>query len=127
MNVDQVIQAYIHIRGKKEELADLQKKQMAPVNEQLQKLEAWLLNKLNTDGLQSLKSDAGTAFQQTNTSVTCSDWAATLAWIKEHNAWEFLEARVSKSVVQEFMENNGGEAPPGVKVTPEVVVRVRKA
>lgn len=127
MNADQVIKAYLHLRDKKEQVQDLQKKQLAPLNEQLDKLEAWLLNKLNIDGLTNLKSEAGVAFKQTATSVTCTDWPATLAWIQQHNAWAFLESRVSKSVVQEFMENNGGEAPPGVKVTPEVVVRVRKS
>jgi hypothetical protein len=127
MNADQVIQAYIHLRNKKEEMQTLQKTQLAPLNEQLDKLEAWLLNKLQTEGLTNLKSATGTAFTQVSTSVTCSDWAATLAWIKEHNAWEFRESRVSKSVVQEFIENNDGEAPPGVKVTREVEVRVRKS
>lgn len=127
MTADQVIQAYLHLRNKKETLQDLQKKQIAPINEQIDKLEVWLLQRLQADGLTNLKSAAGTAFVQTSTSVTCRDWAATLAWIKEHNAWEFLEGRVSKSVVQEFMEGNGGAAPPGVNVTSEVEVRVRKA
>lgn len=126
MTADQVIQAYLHLRTKKEDLVAAQKLQVAPINEQIEKLENWLLQKLQADGLTNLKSAAGTAFVQTTTSVTCRDWPATLAWIKEHQAWEFLEGRVSKSVVQEFMENNG-DAPPGVNVTREVEVRVRKA
>jgi hypothetical protein len=127
MTADQVIQAYLHLRDKKDEIKEIQQKQLAPLNEQIQKLEAWLLSKLQAEGLKNLKSEKGTAFTQMATSVTCSDFAATLAWIKEHNAWDFLEARVSKTVVQEFMENNAGQIPPGVNVKQEVEVRVRRS
>ena len=127
MTADQVIQALLHLRDKKDEIREIHKKQLAPLNIQIEKLEAWLLAKLQSEGLKNLKSEKGTAFTQMSTNVTCSDFAATLAWIKEHNAWDFLEGRVSKTVVQEFMENNNGQIPPGVNVNQEVEVRVRRA
>lgn len=67
----------------------------------------------------------GTAFLQNVTSVTTEDWDATLAWIKAQESWEFLEHRVSKTVVQDYMESTG-EVPPGVRVSTEVEVRVRR-
>jgi hypothetical protein len=55
-----------------------------------------------------------------------ADWDACFDWIKKTQAWEFLERRVSKSTVKDYMEAHG-EVPPGISVNSELVVRVRKA
>jgi hypothetical protein len=125
MTVDQVIAGCLELRRKKEALVEKHKAELAPLNEGMMKLEAWLQAELQRLGLQNFKGASGTAFLQTTTSATSKDWDATLKWIIETGAYEFLERRVSKTVVQEYMEQHG-EAPPGVSVTRETEVRVRK-
>lgn len=125
MTVDQVIAGYLALRNKKEKLSELHKAQMAPLNEQISKLENWLQGELNKLGLTNFKGASGIAFLQTNTDCTSKDWDSTLKWIIDNGAYEFLERRVSKSVVEEYVEQHG-EAPPGVQITRETVVRVRK-
>jgi hypothetical protein len=48
-------------------------------------------------------------------------------WIKDNDAFDALERRVKKTFVTEFMETHeGGLPPPGITVSREYVVRVRK-
>lgn len=121
-----VIVAYLKLRDEKAKLADKHKDEMAPFNEKMTKLENYMLDLLNKAGVDSMAfKGVGTMFKKETTSVTAEEWNATLDWIKANNAWEFLERRVSKTVVMEYAEANG-EYPPGLKVTNATVVQVRK-
>jgi len=126
MTVDQVIAAYLKLRHQKEALQEEHKLQLKPMSDSLTKLEGWIQNELQKLGLTNFKGPSGTAFLQTSTSCSVKEWDATLKWILENGAHEFLEKRVAKSVVQEYVEQHG-EAPPGIQVTRETEVRVRKS
>lgn len=126
MKLDAVITGVITLRDQIDALKAEQKAALAPLNEKMAKLEAYLQSQLQLSGSTSVSAKGiGTAYLQSVVSVTVEDWAATLEWIKRTDAWEFLERRVSKTVVQEYMESQG-EVPPGVKTSSEVEVRVRR-
>lgn len=123
----EVIAGYLKLRAKKDEIKDRHKDELAPINAQIDKLEAWMLNALNSANVDSMAfKGVGTMFKQLNTSVTVEDWDATLAWVRETEAWEVLEKRVSKTVVQDYIEQHE-VIPPGVKITQDTEVRVRKS
>lgn len=126
MKIDQVIAAVITMRDQIDAKKKQHKEELAPLNEKMAKLEAFIQLQLTKAGVNSMAAKGvGTAFLQNVTSVTTEDWDATLAWIKAQESWEFLEHRVSKTVVQDYMESTG-EVPPGVRVSTEVEVRVRR-
>jgi hypothetical protein len=125
MNIDDVIKAYVALRDKLDATVKRQKEEVAPIREQMGKIENWLQNQLQTQGLQNFKGASGTAFLKEVSSATVEDWDATLAFIKEQGAWELLERRVSKTVVEDFVESTG-EIPPGVNLKRETVVQVRR-
>lgn len=126
MQLDKVIGGVITLRDKIDALKKLHKEQLAPLNDQMSKLEAFLQMELNKQGVTSFAAKGvGTAYLQNVTSVTTEDWQSTLDWIKASNLWEFLEKRVSKTVVQDYMESQG-EVPPGINVRTEVEVRIRR-
>lgn len=126
MTLDKVIEGYLLLRAKKEALAKEQKEAMAPINEKLEKIEGYLMGHFNNTGTNSVACKGiGTAFVETRTDATVQDWGAVLAWIKETGSYEFLEQRVSKSTVKDYLEAHG-EVPPGIKISRENVVRVRK-
>lgn len=123
----QVIEAYLQLRALKEGLSNKHKDEMAPVNLKMEKLENYMLSLLNSANVDSMAfKGVGTMFKKDVQSVTVAEWDATLQWIKDNNAWEFLERRVSKTVVNEYAEANG-EVPPGIAVTNTTVVQVRKS
>jgi hypothetical protein len=126
MKLDAVIQGVLTLRKQIEDLKKEHSEQLAPLNLKMEKLEAFLQLQLTTLGTTSFAAKGvGTAFLQKVVSVTVEDWDATLAWIKETELWEMLERRVSKTVVQEYMESQEA-VPPGVNVRQETEVRVRK-
>lgn len=126
VKLDTVIAGVIALRDQIDAVKQGHKEQLAPLNQKMEKLEAFLQLQLTTLGTTSFTAKGtGTAYLQNVVGVTVEDWDATLAWIKEGNLWEFLERRVSKTVVQEYMESTK-EVPPGVNVRQETEVRVRR-
>ena len=126
MNIERVIEGYLALRNQKEELARQQKEAMLPFNEKLARLEAYLQGQLQAMGVTSIAAKGiGTAYLETKTDASVRDWDATIEWIKATGAWEFLEKRVAKSVVKDYVESHG-QVPPGIDITNEVVTRVRK-
>lgn len=126
MKIDDVIGATIKLRDKIDGLKKAHKEQLAPLNDQMMKLENYLQHQLQGQGVSSFAAKGvGTAFLQNCTSATVEDWAAILGWIRANEAWDLLEHRVSKTVVQDYIESTGS-APPGVKVSTEIEVRVRR-
>ena len=123
--VDEVVGAYIKLRDSKEKIKRRHSDELAPINDAMYKLEMWLQNHLQEEGVESFKTANGTAFLQTNTSATVRDWEATLEFIKENDEWSFLEARVNKTAVKDYTESTG-EVPPGVDLKQTIVTRVRR-
>jgi hypothetical protein len=116
----------ISLRDKIDEIKKRHKEELAPLNQSMEKLEAYLQLQLTNLGTTSFAAKGiGTAYLQNVVGVTVEDWDATLAWIRSNEFWELLERRVSKTVVQEYMESKG-EVPPGVNVRSETEVRVRR-
>lgn len=126
MTVDEVIKAYLALRGQKENLVEKHKAELAPIQENIYKCQAWIQQQLQVQGLQNFKGQSGIAFLQTDTTVKAEDWDATLAWIRDNDAWAFLERRVSKTVVQEYITAHG-DIPPGLSVKQEVTAHIRKS
>ena len=126
MDMARVIEGYLALRTQKEGMAKRHKEEAAPINEKIERLEAYLMKHLTEQGTTSLACKGiGTAFLETKTDASVQDWDATLAWIVENKQWAMLERRVSKTVVKDFVESQGSP-PPGVSITRETVVRVRK-
>ena len=52
------------------------------------------------------------------------DWPETLRYIREREAWDLLEARVSKTAAAVVVEETGAPIP-GVETTSEIRVNVQ--
>jgi hypothetical protein len=89
-------------------------------------LEGWMLEAMNQAGLKSMKSVHGTAYKSLRTSTKVVDWTEALRYIRENEAWDLLEARVSKSAAAVVVEETGAPIP-GVETTSEITVNVRRA
>ena len=127
VKMDDAIAGYIKLRDALEALKKVHSAKEALLAERMAKLEAFFLDFLNKSGSDNLAvRGVGTIFKQDVHSVSIQDWDATLAWIQENNAWEFLERRIAKSAVKEFAEANN-QLPPGVHMSTAVEVRIRKS
>lgn len=125
MNIDEVIKGYVELRDRLDARKKEQALELAPMREKMDKIEAWLQNQLQSQGLKNFKGASGTAFLKEVSSATVQDWDATLEFIKSQGRWELLERRVSKTVVEDYAETTG-EVPPGVELKRETIVQVRR-
>lgn len=124
--IAKAVEKYIALRDK---VAEIKKRHADELNQYvlvMDQLEGIMLEKLNEDGVKSMATDAGTCFKTTRASTKVMDWSATLAFIKEKEAWDLLEARVSKTTVAAIMAETG-QAVPGVVTSLETVVNVRRS
>jgi hypothetical protein len=91
------------------------------------RLEAEMLRTLQTSNVDSMRTDSGTFYRQEEVTPSGSDWEAFYRWVAEHDAFDFLERRIKKTCVKEYMDTHDGALPPGVSVHKEFVVRVRRS
>jgi hypothetical protein len=125
LTVDQVIEAYLKYRNKKEALEAEIKDQVKELKDKMAKLEAWIKTKADAEGVTSFKTAHGTAFVTTNDYANVADWDAVLAFIKANDAYDMLEKRVSKNAVRGYIDQQK-TVPSGVNYGTRIDVNVRK-
>jgi hypothetical protein len=125
LTVDTVIDTYLKLRGKKEAIEAETKQKVKGIKDNMAKLEAWLKEKADDQGVKSFKTDHGTAFLTTTDFAQVADWDAVLGYIKENDAFDMLEKRVSKTAVRGYIEKNKS-VPSGVNYGTRIDVNVRK-
>lgn len=123
---DDLISAYVKLRDHVDERKKAHTAELARYREAMGKIEMEFLRRFIDRGANSTKTDAGTAYVSDETSVTVHAWSECFRFIEGGSHWEFLEARVSKTAVLEYMAQHGQEVP-GVKVRRENRVNIRRS
>lgn len=126
VDAERAARAYVKIREARSALAAKFKEEDEKLKHKLSLLEAGMLDFLNKTNQKSAKTEIGTFYKQLEILPTGSDWSAFYGWVKKNDAFEFLERRIKKTAVADFMEQNDGNAPPGVSVLKEWKVVVRR-
>jgi hypothetical protein len=124
-NVDDVISAYVKMRDKKEAIEAATKEKTSAIKAQLDKLEAWLIDQAQAQGVTSFKTKHGTAFLATTDFASVGNWDEVLSFIREHEAYEMLERRVSKKAVRSYIDEHKS-VPNGVNYGTRLDVQVRR-
>ena len=125
INIDDAIAAYIKLREKKGQIKAEAETRMNEITAKLDKLEGWLKEQADANGVTSFKTKHGTAFLTTVDFATVADWDAMLAFVKNNDAYDMFEKRVSKSAVRGYIDQLKS-VPPGVNYGTRIEVNVRK-
>ena len=123
--VGEVIKTYMALRDKKAELESEVKEQVAEIKEKMIKLESYLKTKMDENGLTSFKSDFGTAFLTTTDYANVADWDEVVQFIKDNEAYDLFEKRVSKNAVRGYIDQNNA-VPPGINYGTKLSVNIRR-
>jgi len=124
-NVGDVIRTYMKLRDQKAAIEGEVKERVADLKAKMDKLEAYLKTQMDAQGLTSFKSDYGTAFLTTTDYANVADWDAVLGFIRDNEAFDMLEKRVSKIAVRGYIEANKA-VPPGITYGTKLEVNIRK-
>ena len=127
MKISDAVEIYIKLRDKKAQLKLEFQEAVAPVQEKMDKLEAKFLEIMNTTGVDSLKTEHGTAYSSTRSSASVADKDVFFTFVKENNEWPLMEVRASSTAVKQFAEANEGELPPGINYNVERTINIRRS
>lgn len=126
MKLSEAVSLYIQMRDKKAQMKADFEASIAPLNEKMEKLEAKLLDVFNKTGMDSVKTEHGTAYTTTRTTASVADRDTFMEYVKANEEWSLLEVRASKTAVEQFKAVHD-DIPPGVSIREERVVNIRRS
>lgn len=126
MKLSEAVSLYIQMRDKKAQMKADFEASIAPLNEKMEKLEAKLLDVFNKTGMDSVKTESGTAYTTTRTTASVADRDAFMEYVKANEEWALLEIRAAKAAVEQYRAVHD-DIPPGVSIREERVVNIRRS
>jgi len=123
---DQLVKVYVKIRDKRSELAQEYDKKDAELKEQLEMIERELLEMCKLVGADSLRTEHGTVSRKVHKKFWTSDWHSFHNFVREHNALDLFERRISQLNMQQFLEENPDLMPAGLNVDSKYTVSIRR-
>lgn len=125
-NANDLVAEFVALRDKRAELKAAYEAEDKALKEQMDLRDAWILNKCNTEQLESIRTEHGTAYTQTKTRYNVADWNGYWGWLIEHQRLDLLEKRPAQGALAKMAEN-GEELPPGLNQYTEKTITVRRA
>jgi phage host-nuclease inhibitor protein Gam len=127
MKLSEAVTLYIQLRDKKAQMKSDFDASVAPINDKMEKLEAKLLDVFNKTGMDSVKTEHGTAYTAVRTTASVADREAFMEFVKANEEWSLIEVRAAKTAIEQFRDNNDNELPPGINIRSERVVNIRRS
>jgi hypothetical protein len=122
ISVDRLVKAYIKIRDVRSELT----KQIDELEEKQKVIQDKLLEICKDTGTESLRTEFGTVTKRITKRYWTSDWESFYKFMKDNDAMQLLEQRVSRGNMESFLEENPDLHPPGLNVDANYAVTVRR-
>ena len=127
MKLSEAVTLYIQLRDKKAQMKSEFEASVAPITDKMEKLEAKLLDVFNKTGMDSVRTEHGTAYTAVRTTASVADREAFMEFVKANEEWSLIEVRAAKTAIEQFRDNNDNELPPGINIRSERVVNIRRS
>jgi glutaredoxin 2 len=126
MKIDQLVETYIKLRSKLSQLDQEYDEKKRPFKEAQDKIEALMLTRFGELGVDSMKTQSGTAYVTVRTSASVGDWDSFREFLdRQDDPFMFVERRVSKVAVEQYKAANA-DIPPGVSWNETRAVNFRR-
>ena len=102
MKLSELVGKYIELRDKKAQIKAEYDAKVSKVDDVLNQIEAALLNTFEQTGMDSVKTEFGTAYTSTRTTASVADPDAFMTYVIENQAWHMLEKRCAKAGVEQY-------------------------
>lgn len=122
-----VVDGLVDIRNRLEALKAEYDAKTKSLKEAEERGENWLLGCMQHLGLDQLKVPSGTAYLQTKQRSGIGDWNAFSQWSAATGNVDLLQHRLNEQNLKRFLEENGGQLPPGVSTSPVRTVVIKRA
>ena len=127
IKLDEIVQAYLTIRGQRENIAREFELQDAELKAEQAQLEQVLLEQCNEMNAETIRTGVGTVVKTLKESYICSDWDGLKSFIMDNGLIELMQQRLHNTNLKEYLANHEGEGmPPGVSSFREYSIVVKK-
>ena len=125
-NLDMLANVYIKIRDARTALNTEFTTQDYVLQEQMDLLEANMLDACKDLNASSIKTQHGTIIRSVKSRYWTNDWDSMYTFIKEQGAFGLLEKRLHQTNMKDFLVENPDLLPMGLNVESEYTVVVRR-
>jgi uncharacterized protein YfaQ (DUF2300 family) len=123
-----ILAAYQKVRSMRADLKRKYEEEDSDLKRKLNLMEVELMRIMEKTGTDQLKVDGvGLAYRSENMKFKGNDWPAIWQWIQETGNLGTLQRRLASGSLKDYMEENDGALPPGVGVSVERTVVVRRS
>lgn len=119
------VEQFIKLRDHKTAAKKAFDKSMERINLAMDKLEGEILGGLQEIGAKNIKTEAGTAYINTQASATVKDRPAFEEWAQATGNTGAMDIRANKAAIRDLL--NDGEEVPGVVYNERVTIGVRRS
>jgi len=126
ISVDKLVSVYIKMRDKRSELLKQYEEADGGIKQQMELVEAKLLDLCREIGVDQLGSKHGVVMRSIKTRYWTTDWNSMHRFILDNKMPELLERRVSQSNVRQLLEENPDLAIPGMNIDRRYAVTIRR-
>jgi hypothetical protein len=114
MQTDKLVKAYINLRDARHELKAKYDEQDADLEKKMEMIEQKLLEHAKENGIDSMKTQYGTATRVVRTRYWAPDWDSFVKFLKQHpeEALYMVEKRIHQGNFKQFLEEHPDLAPP---------------
>jgi hypothetical protein len=128
IDTEKTVEAYLAVRTERDRVLKAYEEKDAELKNDMQGLEQLLLGVCSEINADSIKTKYGTVMRRLSERFFCSDWDNFRQFVRDNDAVELLERRIHQGNFRQFMsEHDKDGLPPGVNVTREYGISVRKA
>lgn len=117
---------YLKLRDMIKTKEDAHKEAIKPLKEALEKLNSVMLAQLNASGGDSVSTQFGTVYRTRKKSATIADMSLFWDWVTANGDFDFVDKKANATRVEEYINANGGQLPPGVNFSQIEQVGVRR-
>lgn len=126
ITADKLVKAYIKMRDKRSELLAQYNEADGRIKEQMELIEQHLLETCKATGASSIRTAHGTAVRSISTRYWTGDWESMHKFIRDHDALDLVERRISQLAMKNFLRENPDLLPPGLNVDNKYTVIVKR-
>lgn len=122
-----LVKAYIKMRDARSALKRKYEEDDEKIKEQMGMVETHLQEACKRAGGNVSIPGVGVVIRGVDTRYWTSDWEAMHNFVKENDALELLERRISQRAMGEFLKANPDKMPKGMNVESKYTVTVRRS
>tara|TARA_R110000868_G_scaffold310914_1_gene572073 strand:+ start:133 stop:585 length:453 start_codon:yes stop_codon:yes gene_type:complete len=124
--MDKLAKVYRKMAAKIQQLTREYETEVEAIKAQQEVVKIALKDQMLKLGVKSVRTDQGTVVLSTVTNYNTQDWDSFKEFMKQYDALDLVQQRISQLNMKRFLEENPGVVPPGLNSMTEYGISVRK-